>query len=143
MNLERFEETLSRLGGDLTRWPAAERAEAQALIAAEPRAAKLQAETARLDELVAAAMAPVAMDSAAVGRIIAGIDHRRHRDLTLQPTRRLFAWASAAMVVFLVAGFAAGIALPSSSDDDSALAGLVFGAGSSSTYSTSTSGGVL
>ena len=47
-----------------------------------------------------------------MGRIMAGIDHNRHRDLTLQPTRRLFAWASAAMVVFLVAGFAAGVAIP-------------------------------
>ena len=41
MNLERFEETLSRFGGNLTRWPAAERAEAETLIAAEPEAAKL------------------------------------------------------------------------------------------------------
>ncbi len=140
MNLERFEETLSRLGGDLTRWPAAERAEAEGLIAMEPQAAKLQAETMRLDALVGAAMAPVAMDAAAVGRIIAGIDHNRHHDLTLQPTRRLFAWASAAMVVFLVAGFAAGVALPTTSDDDSTLAGLVFG---SSISSDSTSGSLL
>lgn len=133
MNLERFEETLSRLGGDLRRWPAAERAEAEGLIAAEPQAAKLQAEAARLDGLIGAAMAPATMDAAAVGRIIAGVDHRRHRDLTLQPTRRLFAWASAAMVVFLVAGFAAGVAIPASQGED-ALAGLVFGA-SDSAYS--------
>jgi hypothetical protein len=135
MNLERFEETLSRLGGDLTRWPAAERAQAEALIAAEPQAAKLKAEAARLDALIGAAATPVAMDAAAVGRIIAGIDHNRHRDLTLQPTRRLVAWASAAMVVFLVAGFAAGVAIPASQGEDT-LAGLVFGS-SGSAYSES------
>lgn len=127
MNLERFEETVSRLGGNLTRWPAAERAEALALIAADPEAAKLHREAIALDALVGRTMAPVAMDAAAVGRIMAGIDHSRHRDVTLQPTRRLFAWASAAMMVFLVAGFAAGVALPTTSDDDTTLAGLVFG----------------
>jgi hypothetical protein len=140
MNLERFEETLSRLGGDLTRWPATDRAEAEALIAAEPRAAKLRAEAAALDALIGRAVTPVAMDAAQIGRIMAGIDHRKHRDLTLQPTRRLFAWAGAAMVVFLVAGFAAGEALPSSQGDDT-LAGLMFG--SSVTATTTDSGSVL
>jgi len=135
MNLERFEETLSRLGGNLSQWPEGERNEAQALIAAEPAAATLHRRTAALDALIGAAVAPVAMDAAAVGRIISGIDHSRHRDLTLRPSRRLFALASAAMMMFLVAGFAAGLALPSS-DDDSTLAGLVFG-GSIGTNSTS------
>ncbi len=138
MNLERFEEMLSRLGGNLTRWPAAERAEAEALIKAEPQAARLQAEAARLDDLLAAAVTPVAMDAAQMGRIMAGIEHHKHRDLTLQPTRRLFAWASAAMVVFLVAGFAAGEVLPSSQGEDT-LAGLMFG----SSATTSDSGSVL
>jgi hypothetical protein len=140
MNLERFEETLSRLGGDLTRWPAEERAEAEALIAAEPRAATLQAQAARLDTLIGATATPVAMDAAQMGRIMAGIDHHRHRDLTLQPTRRLFAWASAAMVVFLVAGFAVGLAIPTSQGDDT-LAGLMFGGNTSS--SSVDSGSVL
>jgi hypothetical protein len=140
MNLERFEETLSRLGGNLTRWPERERSEAQALIAAEPEAATLHRQTAALDALIGAAMAPVTMDAAAIGRVIAGIDHDRHRDVTLQPTRRLFAWASAAMVVFLVAGFAAGAALPSNQGEDT-LAGLVFG--SSATSYTADSGSVL
>jgi len=140
MNLERFEETLSRLGGDLTRWPEAERAEAEALIAADPHAAKLHAEAAKLDTLIGAAMTPVALDAAAMGRIMDGIDHRRHRDLTLQPTRRLFAWASAAMAVFLVVGFAAGVAMPASQGED-ALASLMFGSSGSST--TVNSGSVL
>ncbi len=140
MNLERFEETLSRLGGDLTRWPAAERDEAEGLIAAEPQAATLHAQAARLDAAVGAVMAPVAMDAAAMGRIMAGIEHNRHRDLTLQPTRRLFAWASAAMVVFLVAGFAAGVAIPSNQGEDT-LAGLMFGSSGSAT--TSDLGSVL
>ncbi len=140
MNLERFEETLSRLGGNLTRWPAAERAEAEALIAAEPKAATLHRQTVALDALIGAAMTPIAMDSAAMGRIMGGIDHHRHRDLTLQPTRRLFAWASAAMAVFLVAGFAAGVAIPVNQGEDT-LAGLMFGS-SGSTYSVD-SGSVL
>ncbi len=131
MNLERFEETLSRLGGDLTRWPASERAEAEALIAADPQAAKLHGQATRLDAVMGAVMAPVAIDAAAIGRIMAGIDHRRHRDLTLQPTRRLFAWASAAMVVFLVVGFAAGVAIPTNQGEDT-LAGLMFGSNGSS-----------
>jgi hypothetical protein len=139
MNLERFEETLSRLGANLTQWPTAERAEAEALIAADPRAAKLRDQATRLDTLIGAAVTPVAMDSAAIGRIMAGIDHRRHHDLTLQPTRRLFAWASAAMVVFLVAGFAAGAAIPVNQGEDT-LAGLMFG---SSGTSTSDTGSVL
>jgi len=139
MSLERFEETLSRLGANLTQWPTAERAEAEALIAADPRAAKLHDQATRLDTLIGAAVTPVAMDSAAIGRIMAGIDHRRHHDLTLQPTRRLFAWASAAMVVFLVAGFAAGAAIPVNQGEDT-LAGLMFG---SSGTSTSDTGSVL
>ena len=140
MNLERFEETLSRLGGDLTRWPPAERAEAEALVADDPSAATLHAQAAELDSLIGAAMTPVAMDAAAMGRIMAGIDHRSHRDLTLQPTRRLFAWASAAMAVFLVVGFAAGVAMPANQGEDT-LAGLMFG--SSGTTYTVDSGSVL
>jgi hypothetical protein len=126
MNLERFEEMPSRLGGDLKRWPAAERAEAEALIAVDRQAADLYGQAPRLDRLLGAALAPVAMDAAAMGRIIAGFDGRRHRDQTLQPTRRLFAWASVAMVVFLVAGFAAGLTIPSDQGKNT-IAGLMFG----------------
>lgn len=140
MNLERFEEMLSRLGGDLTRWPPGARAEAEALIAADPGAARLHAEAAKLDLLIGAAVSPVAMNSAAIGRIMAGVEHHAHRDLTLQPTRRMFAWAGVAMVLFLVAGFAAGEVVPPSQGDD-ALAGLVFGS-SDSAYTTN-SGSVL
>jgi anti-sigma-K factor RskA len=140
MNLERFEEMLGRLGSDLKRWPAPDRAAAETLIAADSRAADLHGRAQQLDGLLAAAVAPVAVDSAAMGRIMVGIDHPRHRDQTLQPTRRLFAWASAAVVVFLVAGFAAGVAIPSNQGEDT-LAGLMFG--SSATTWTSDSGSVL
>jgi anti-sigma factor RsiW len=137
MNLERLEEMLSQLDGDPKRWPAAERAEAAALIATEPQAANLHNQALRLDRLLGAAMAPVAMDAAAMGRIIAGIDRRRHRDQTLQPTRRPFAWASVATVVVLVAGFATGVAIPSNQGEDT-LAGLMFGgSGTSATDSGS------
>ena len=139
MNLEQFEEMLGRLGSDLKRWPSPDRNAAEALMAADQKVATLHAQAQRLDGLLAAAVAPVAIDSAAMGRIMAGIDHPRHRDQTLLPTRRLFAWASAAVVVFLVAGFAAGVALPSNQGEDT-LAGLMFG---SSTTSASDSGSVL
>jgi len=79
------------------------------------------------------------MDAAAIGRIVAGIDQGEHHDLTLQPTRRLFAWTSAAMVALLVAGFAAGVAMPPSQGEDT-LAGLMFG---SSVSTSADSGSVL
>lgn len=140
MNLEQFEEGLSRLGGNLARWPAPARGEAEALMAREPRAAALHAQAAELDALLGSAVTPMAMDAAQIGRIMAGIDHASHHDLTLRPTRRLLAWASAAMVVFLVAGFAAGLVVPSSQGDDT-IAGLMFG--SSGTVSITDSGSVL
>ena len=107
-------------------------------------AAKLHADAQRLDALLSEAVKPVALDSAAIGRIMVGIDDHHHRDLTLQPTRRLFAWASAAMMVFLVAGYAVGVAFPSSSyvSGDDAIAGLMFGT-STITDSASESGSVL
>ncbi len=139
MNLEKLEELLSRYGGDLTKWPAARRDEAQALIATDARAAKLRDEAVRLDALVGEVAQPGAMDAAAIGRIIAGIGNGRHHDLTLRPTRRLIAWAGAAMAAFLVVGFAAGLAIPANQGEDT-LAGLMFG---SSVSTTVNSGSVL
>ena len=61
-----------------------------------------------------------------IGRIIAGIGDGSRHDLTIRPTGRLVAWAGGVMAVFLVVGFAAGVALPASQGED-AMAGLVFG----------------
>jgi hypothetical protein len=139
MNVEKLEETLSRFGSNLARWPADERAAAETLIASDAAAAKLHNDAARLDALLGEAMRPVAMNSAALGRIMAGIATNQHHEVALQPTRRLFAWAGAAMTLFLVAGFAAGLAIPSSQGDDT-LAGLMFG---SSTATTTDTGSIL
>ena len=135
MNMEQFEDMVSRHGADLARWPLAERAAAEALIATDNHAASLHAQAKRLDALIGEAARPVALDSAAIGRIMAGVGNGQHHDLTLQPTRRLMAWAGAAMAVFLVAGFAAGVALPASQGEDT-LAGLMFGASSVATGDT-------
>ncbi len=139
MNLEQFEDMVSRFGGNPARWPAGLRAAAEALVTSDARAAALHREALRLDTLVGEAVQPVAADSATMGRIMAGIGNGRHREVTLQPTRRLFAWAGVAMTVFLVAGFVVGLAFPSSQGDD-ALAGLVFGSSSTATVD---SGSVL
>jgi hypothetical protein len=144
MNRDELEERLSRHGSDLGRWPAAARAAAESLMASDAGAAKLCAEAQRLDALLGTAMRPVPLDSAAIGRIMVGIDDHHHRDLTLRPTRRLFAWASAAMMVFLVAGYAVGVAFPSSSytSSDDTIAGLMFGS-STTTDGASDSGSIL
>jgi hypothetical protein len=86
-----------------------------------------------LEALLGEAMAPVSLNSAAIGRIMDGVGNGRRHELTLQPTRRLIALASAAMVAFLVVGFAAGLVATSDSDDDDTLAGLLFGSGTIST----------
>jgi hypothetical protein len=139
MNLEQLEKTLSRYGGNPARWPADERAAAEALIASDAAAAKLQSEAARLDALIGEAVQPVAMDSATVGRIMAGVGNGRHHEVAVRPTPRLFAWAGAAMVAFLVVGYAVGLAIPTNQGED-ALAGLMFG---SSSATVSDSGSVL
>jgi hypothetical protein len=142
MNIEQLEQALDRYGGDLARWPAALRAEAEMMMAAsDPRAAELIAAVSKLDGALAEAMRPMSMDAALIGRIVSGIGTMDHRDLIVRPTRRLIAWASAATVAFLVTGYAVGIALPASQGED-AFAGLMFG-NSASTTIDSDSGSVL
>jgi hypothetical protein len=127
MTYEQFEATVSRYGGDLDAWPAAARAEAQALVATDPAAARLLAEAGRLDAALAALARPRPLDAAFVGGVLAGIRENRHRDVMVRPTRRLAAWSGVAMAAFLAIGFAIGLAMPRSDGDD-ALAGLMFGA---------------
>jgi hypothetical protein len=85
-------------------------------------------------------MQPSRVDAATVGRIMAGINAKHARDMAVRPTRRLFAWAGAAMAVFLVAGFAIGLAVPSGGSDDDAYAALLFGPDTSASLSV---GGIL
>ena len=140
MRIDQLEEALDRYGGDLSRWPAALRAEAEALIASDAKAAKLVVAAARLDGVLAESVQPMAVDAALLGRIVAGIGESGHRDAAVRPTGRLAAWAGAAMVAFLVTGYAVGVALPANQGED-AFAGIMFGNSTSAT--TSDSGSVL
>ena len=142
MRIEHLQAALDRYGGDLARWPAAERAEAEALVASDAKAAALVAAARRLDGALAEAMRPMPVDAALIGRIVAGIGATGHHDVAVRPTRRLFAWAGAAMVAFLVTGYAVGLALPASQGED-AFAGLMFGNSTSSDASASDSGSAL
>ncbi len=58
MTYERFDYLADAYGGDLRRWPEAEREAARALIAADPRAAALLREADGLDALLDAAPRP-------------------------------------------------------------------------------------
>lgn len=128
MRIGDFEQALDRHGGDLARWPAGLRAEADVLIASDPHAARLAATASRLDAILADAIAPVPVDAALLGRIVSAVDGGAHpqHEAVLRPTPRLAAWAGAAMVVFLAAGYVAGLMLPASEGED-AFAGLMFG----------------
>lgn len=141
MNIEQLEQALDRCGGDLARWPAALRAEAEMIAASDPRAAELIDALSKLDGALAEAMRPMSMDAALIGRIVSGIGTMDHHDLIVRPTRRLVAWAGAVTVAFLVTGYAVGIALPASQGED-AFAGLMFG-NSAATTIDSDSGSVL
>lgn len=131
MTRDEFEGGLDRYGGDPGRWPQALRAEAEALIARDPAAAKLAAQAARLDSILANAMTPRPVDSAFVGRVLTGIGSGARHETVLRPTPRLAAWAGAAMITLLSAGYAAGAMLPASSGEDT-LAGIMFGSSQSS-----------
>jgi hypothetical protein len=134
MRLEIFEDGLDRYGGDLAKWPAELREEAETLVAGNAAAARLLAQSQRLDGLLMAATRPLTMDSAALGKILAVTGNGGHHPVVVRPTGRLIGWASAAMVVWLVAGFAAGLAVPQNSGED-AIAGLVFGSSDNATSS--------
>ena len=118
MRIEQLQDALDRYGGDRARWPAPVRAEAEALIASDPRAAALIAVAQRIDGAVAEAMRPMAADAAFIGRIVAGMGDGAHHGVSVRPTPRLFAWAGAAVVAFLVTGYAVGLALPASQGED-------------------------
>ena len=142
MRIEQLEQALDRYGGNLERWPAALAAEATTLIAANADAARLAAQAGRLDGLLVEAVRPIAVDAVLIGRILAGIDNGAHHDVPLRATPRLVAWAGAAMIAFLTAGYVVGLALPASQGED-ALAGLMFGNSQAASDTASDSGSVL
>lgn len=103
MKIERFQSLADSLGGDLKRWPQAERAAAEALADSDPQAAATLAEAQRLDALLAQA------DAAPVDDLFTA---RLMRDARAAvrgpyPRRALFAQA-AAVLVCLMGGVVAG-----------------------------------
>jgi hypothetical protein len=129
MTGEEFEAALGAYGSDFRRWPGELAESGRAYAAGDAVATAALAEAVKLDALLAETVSPLPIGSAAVGRIIAGISARHERTTAVRPTGRLFAWAGAAMAIFLVAGFVLGLALPAASDDDG-YAALLFGADS-------------
>lgn len=142
MRIDEFEQALDRYGGDVAKWPDGLRAEAEALTASDADAAVRAARAARLDDLLAEAVMPAPVDAALIGRIVAGLDNGVRHGVTLHPTPRLAAWAGAAMIAFLSAGYAAGLMLPTSQGEDT-FAGLMFGGDLAADSETADAGGVL
>jgi len=141
MTINDLEQALERYGGDLRRWPEALRVDAARLIATDADAARIAATAERLDGLLAEAVAPLPVDAAFIGRIVgqAGTGHGHlAREAPLRPTPRFAAFAGAAMVVFLAAGYVAGLILPSTDSDD-LYAGLMFGNSQTVTDTNTTS----
>jgi len=117
---------LDRYGGRPEAWPDHVRVAIEELCARDAEAATAVAAAARLDTLLAEALAPGEADATFIGGVIAGLEHDTARDITLRPTGRLFAWASAATVASIALGFMIGIAVPQDIGED-AFAGLMFG----------------
>lgn len=88
MGLERFQELIDAYGAEPSRWPLAERAGAEALLAVDAQARSLVTDAAALDALLNAAAAPEPSDLL------------RHRVLRAAPRARAaisrFGWASGA-----------------------------------------------
>lgn len=142
MTMDELGKALDRYGGDLRLWPDVLRAEAEASAARDAEAAALLAEAARLDDLLAEAVQPMPVDAALIGRIVASAGDGVHREIALQPTPRLAAWAGVAMLAFLSAGYAAGLMVPASEGEDT-FAGLMFGSGWTTESDTTDAGSLL
>jgi hypothetical protein len=142
MNLKDLEVALDRYGGDLERWPTQLAAEAETLAATDGEAAKLIATAARLDAVLGVAMQPMTVDAAFLGRIMAHVGETPHHEVAVRATPRFVAWAGAAMVAFLVTGYAVGATLPQTQDAD-AFAGLMFGSDTTDTVATGDLGSAL
>lgn len=113
MTYERFEYLADAYGGDLRRWPEAEREAARALTAVDARAAALLAQADRLDALLGAAPRPVAShvlrEQVIASAAGAGLRTRRRGGVgTLAWLSAGAGWAAAAC-----AGVVFGVALTS------------------------------
>ncbi|HEX4354077.1 MAG TPA: hypothetical protein VHZ95_14210 [Polyangiales bacterium] len=114
MSLSRFRDLLDAYGGELARWPLAERSKAEALAASDPRATELQREALALDAQLDAF------------EIEAPSPHLRARVLEIPirhaplPARvRMFGWRLAALaLVPCVLGFLSGALTTDNGDQD-------------------------
>lgn len=100
MTKEEFQQLAAAYGGDVTRWPAAQREEAAVLAAAEPVFAEsVMTQESRLDATLDA-LPRAAVSAALVERIVAGAPPLRRR-------RRWTLWAAPAGLGAALAGIAA------------------------------------
>lgn len=107
MSVERFADLAEVYGGDVARWPEAERETARALLASQPvRLETVLAQATRLDRLLDLAPAQ-SVDSALLGRLIAAAPQ------PVSSARRWLAGLGAALGLgaAALAGVAAGVAV--------------------------------
>jgi hypothetical protein len=129
MNRQEFDDALNRFGGNLTRWPADLRIDAEQLIATDPGIASQLAGLRQAESAIAAAIRPQPVDAALLGRITSNTRDRRSAEIAVRPTGRLAAWAGAATLFALMIGFVAGVVAPQDLGEGS-FAGLMFGGSS-------------
>jgi hypothetical protein len=110
MTEEQFEFDLGRYGGDLARWPADRRADAAALIAQSPEAARRHRAAVALDRLLTPSPLPRTNDAALQGmtvRITALAQEPASAPIV--PSQRRVPWLrTAACVAAALAGFGVG-----------------------------------
>jgi hypothetical protein len=109
MTPERFEALAQAYGGDVARWPGAEREAAAALMAAQPDLARTVLAPAGDLDAVLAAWAPLAVSHDLRERVIAAAP-------PVRKTRSLVAWlwGGAGLAGACAAGLVAGVALAGS-----------------------------
>jgi anti-sigma factor RsiW len=113
LSLAAFRDLLDRQGAATARWPTDVRPAAEALIAADPVAARLFDETRRMERLVAAVAEPLPLEAAFVGRVMGRIEgHVGARETAFRFTRRLAFASATALTLCLVAGVAVGLVAP-------------------------------
>lgn len=125
MNRERFEALLDAYGADLKRWPADERAAAEAFASANSGEAEpLLAAARALDGALDAARDNEAPSAALTSAVLAGAPRARTRQLGMAPSA---GWALAACALLGVAlGFGGAQLAPVASDDDNSYFATAF-----------------
>lgn len=121
MTIERFAALLDAYGANSRRWPAIEREAAQSLIAADPRARALLAETEALDAVLDADPAPHVSPELRARVLAAAPTPSQARRWALAAWARLWA-PGAGLAAAAVAGVMFGAVLASGSSDAGAQA---------------------